>query len=103
MGIAYTGFERMLLALDLRFLDFRDTNGFHRGGFNKDGSVAGLGWQNVFALAAGGQSQLADALTIHACYSVVLNPADNSVNMFNLLSSTIIQHAASVAILYDVT
>ena len=66
VGTAYTGFEQTLIALDLRFFDFRGTNGFRHAGFNPDGSVAGLGWQNVFALATGVQYELTDALTLRA-------------------------------------
>jgi len=103
VGTAYTGIERVLIALDLRFVDFRDTNGFRHSGFERNGAVAGLGWQNVFALGTGVQYQCTDALTLRAGYSFNLNPAGNSVTMFNVLSPTIIQHAVSAGLSYNVT
>ncbi len=103
VGTAYTGIERVLIALDLRFVDFRDTNGFRHSGFDRNGAVAGLGWQNVFALGTGVQYQCTDALALRAGYSFNLNPAGNSVTMFNVLSPTIIQHAVSTGLSYNVT
>jgi len=102
VGTAYTGFERLLLALDLRFFDFRDTNGFRHTGFDRNGAVAGLGWQNVFALAMGAQYQLTDALALRAGYTFNLNPAGNAVTVFNVLSPTIIQHSLAAGLTYDV-
>src|SRR4029079_18169784 len=75
VGTAYTGIERLLIALDLRFFNFRDTNGFRRTGFNQDGSVAGVGWQNVFALATGVQYEATDALTLRAGYTYSMDGA----------------------------
>src|SRR5262249_47474725 len=83
VGTAYTGIDKLLIALDLRFFDFRDTNGFRQTGFNSNGTVRGLGWQNVFALGTGVQYQYSDALTLRAGYSFNLNPAGDSVTMFN--------------------
>ncbi len=102
VGTAYTGFEQTLIALDLRFFDFRDTNGFRHAGFNPDGSVAGLGWQNVFALATGVQYELTDALTLRAGYAFNLNPAGDAVTMFNIYSPTIVQHTISAGLSYNV-
>jgi len=103
VGTAYTGFERLLIALDVRFLDFRDTNGFRHSGFNPNGSLAGLGWQNLFALGTGVQYQCTDALTLRAGYSFNLNPAGNSVTTFNVLSPTIVQHTVSAGFSYNLT
>jgi long-chain fatty acid transport protein len=102
VGTAYTGFDRLLIALDLRFFDFRDTNGFRKTGFDRNGAVAGLGWQNVFALATGVQYELTDALTLRAGYAFNLNPVGDAVTMFNIFSPTIIQHAISAGLSYNV-
>jgi long-chain fatty acid transport protein len=102
VGTAYTGFERLLIALDLRFFDFRDTNGFRRTGYNRNGSVAGLGWQNLFALGTGVQYQLTDDLTFRAGYEFNLNPAGDAVTMFNIFSPTIAQHSVSAGLSYNV-
>jgi long-chain fatty acid transport protein len=103
VGTAYTGIERTLIALDLRFADFRDTPGYNHSGFDRNGGVAGLGWQNLFALATGVQYQATDNLSLRAGYSFSLNPAGNSVTMFNILTPTIIQHSIAVGLSYNFT
>jgi long-chain fatty acid transport protein len=103
VGTAYTGIERLLFALDLRFADFRDTNGFRHSGFNPNGSVAGLGWQNLFALGTGVQYQFTDALSLRAGYTFSMNPAGNSVAVFSLLAPTIVQHSVAAGLSYNLT
>jgi long-chain fatty acid transport protein len=103
VGTAYTGFDRLLLATDVRFLDYRDTNGFRHSGFDARGALRGLGWQNVFALAMGAQYQWSNALSLRAGYTFNLNPAGDAVTTFNVASPTIIQHSLAVGASYDVT
>jgi long-chain fatty acid transport protein len=103
VGTAYRGIDRLLVATDFRFLDFRDTNGFRHTGFDRRGQLRGLGWQNVFAVAAGAQYELTDAVTVRAGYTFSLNPAGDSVTVFNLGSPTIIQHSLAVGGSYAVS
>src|ERR1019366_6663264 len=49
VGVGYTGFDRWTLALDLRYVDFNNTEGFKQSGFAPTGMVQGLGWRSVFA------------------------------------------------------
>ena len=39
VGTSYTGIDRLLIATDLRFLDYRDTNGFRHTGFDQRGAL----------------------------------------------------------------
>jgi long-chain fatty acid transport protein len=103
VGTAYTGFDRLLLASDFRFVDYRDTNGFRRSGFDARGALRGLGWQNVFALALGAQYQWSDALSLRAGYTFNLDPVGNAVTTFNVASPTIIQHSLALGASYDVS
>lgn len=103
IGTAYTGFDRLLIATDARFLDYRDTDGFRHTGFDARGALRGLGWQNVFALAVGAQYLLADDLALRAGYTFSLNPAGGAVTTFNAASPTIIQHSLALGASYDVT
>src|SRR5262249_29480425 len=47
-GIGYHGIERLTLATDLRYIDYKNTQLFGVPVIN-----GGLGWQNVFAVAVG--------------------------------------------------
>jgi long-chain fatty acid transport protein len=103
VGTAYTGFERLLIATDLHFVDYRNTNGFRHTGFDKRGALRGLGWQNVFALGLGAQYLLTDTISLRAGYTFAMNPVGNEVTTFNLASTTIVQHSLSLGASYDVT
>ncbi|HKD37772.1 MAG TPA: outer membrane protein transport protein [Pirellulales bacterium] len=95
-GIAYTGWERWLVALDLRYFDYRNTDGFRTAAFNADGSVTGLGWKNVFALATGVQYQVNDCWFLRMGYSYNENPISNDVAFFNAASPLVTQHLISI-------
>jgi long-chain fatty acid transport protein len=104
VGTAYKGVENLLLATDVRFLDYRDTNGFRRGGFNNQtGALRGLGWQNVFALGTGAQYQWTDRFSTRIGYTFGLNPIGPAMTAFNIGSPTIIQHTIAVGASYNVT
>ena len=68
VGTSYTGFERFLIATDLRFVDYRNTNGFRNSGFDSQGALRGIGWQNIFALGTGVQYQCSDNLSLRGVH-----------------------------------
>ena len=103
VGTSYVGIEKLLLAADLRFVDYRDTNGFRQTGFTPQGVLRGLGWQNVFALALGSQYRMTDAVSLRAGYTFSLDPVGNAVTSYNLAAPTIIQHSLSAGFSYAVT
>ena len=103
LGASYTGFDRWLLAADLRYVDYRNTAGFQQTGFDKQGALRGLGWQSIFALALGAQYQWTDTIALRAGYSFNMNPEGNAVATYNLASPTIIQNTISLGASYDVT
>src|SRR5581483_12362803 len=47
--------EHFQFAVDLRYVDYRDTNGFGPTGFDAAGALRGLGWRSMFVAAAGVQ------------------------------------------------
>lgn len=103
IGAAYTGIDSLLIATDLRIVDYRDTNGFRHSGFDARGTLRGLGWQNVFALASGIQYRATDALALRAGYTFSLNPVGPAMTSFNIGSPTIIQHSLAVGASYDLS
>jgi long-chain fatty acid transport protein len=102
-GLAYKGIDRLLIALDGHFFDYRDTEGFRHTGFDDRGALRGLGWQNVFGLSLGAQYMVTDDLAVRAGYTFALNPAGDAVTSFNIGSPTIIQHSLAVGGSYNVT
>jgi long-chain fatty acid transport protein len=103
IGAAYAGFERLLLAVDARYIDYANTRGFSDTGFDAAGAVRGLGWDNIFAVSTGAQYQVTDALSARLGYSFNTNPIDDANTFFNILSPLVIQHTLSVGASWNVT
>jgi long-chain fatty acid transport protein len=103
VGLAYKGIERLLIASDFRFLDYRDTDGFRHAGFKADGALAGLGWQNVFAYALGVQYQWTEEFSTRIGYTFSLNPVGPALTALNIGSPTIIENSVAVGASYNVT
>ncbi len=96
LGTAYTGFERWLFALDVRYLDYGNTQGLgDPAEFNGTGKLMGLGWNSVLATAMGAQFQWNDRLSLRTGYSFNQNPVSNSESFFNVATPLIYQHMVS--------
>ncbi len=96
IGAAYSGFERLLWAVDVRYFDYENAAGFNWSGFLPDGSVAGLGWKSVVGASTGLQYLLTDLLSLQVGYTFVDNPIPSSQEMFNVGTSLTISHFVSV-------
>jgi long-chain fatty acid transport protein len=103
VGAAYTGFERWLLAADVRYVDFGDAAGLRQSGFDPTGAVRGLGWRSVWALSLGSQYQLSDALSLRAGYSFNQNPIDRANAFFNVAAPTILEHTVYLGASWNVS
>ncbi len=54
VGASYSGFENWLIALDTRFLDYENTDGFgSRAFFDATGRLHGLDYSSVMATSLG--------------------------------------------------
>jgi long-chain fatty acid transport protein len=103
VGAAYTGIERLVLAADVRYIDFKNTPGLSQRGFDRLGAVRGLGWIDSFALSAGAQYKLTDSLSLRLGYSYNTNPIENEQAFFNVASATIVEHSLAVGASYQLT
>ena len=103
VGAAYAGFDRLLLAVDLRYIDYQNTKGFGPAGFDSTGAGTGLGWQSVFLVALGAQYQLTDCVSVRAGYSYNQNPIPDAVSSINVESPPIWQHVIYLGASYKLT
>ncbi|MCI0684274.1 MAG: outer membrane protein transport protein [Gemmataceae bacterium] len=92
VGVAYTGLERWTFAGDVRYIDYRNAEGFDASGFAPDGSVRGIGWDSQVVVTGGMQYQVSDRLSVRMGYSYNNNPQDSSVALFNVGAPTILEH-----------
>lgn len=92
LGAAYHGMENTVLAVDFRYFDYKNTQGFGDAGFTADGALKGLSWRNVFSVAVGGRHKLCDNLTVGAGYQYNTNPIRDSDTGINVASPLYQQH-----------
>jgi long-chain fatty acid transport protein len=92
IGVAYTGFDRWLLACDVRYFDYTDTDGFRNLGFSSTGALRGIAWNSIMAVAFGAQRELNERWTIRGGYCFNENPIGCNAVQYNVASPVIIQH-----------
>jgi long-chain fatty acid transport protein len=103
VGAAYAGWQRTLIACDLRYIDYANTDGFRSASFDPTGAATGLGWRSVLGVSLGLQRELNDRLAVRLGYEFNENPISNAETSFNLASPLIIQHWLSVGLSYGLT
>lgn len=92
VGTAYSGFERLIFAVDARFFDYGNAAGFQGHGFDTSGALTGLGWSSIFAANAGVQYMVCEPFFVRCGYSYNQNPISESDLGFNVASPVITQH-----------
>ena len=96
VGCAYKGIDRVLWALDARYVDYKNTDGFRAAGYDATGAATGLGWDNILSVSTAVQVAATDRLTLRAGYSYQENPISEKNTFFNIASPLILQHIVSV-------
>ncbi|MEX2169096.1 MAG: outer membrane protein transport protein [Pirellulales bacterium] len=96
VGFSYSGIERWLWAVDARYFDYKNTNGFGATGYDQTGAGTGLGWDSIFSIASGLQYQATDRLVMRMGYTYQENPIPDANAFFNVASPLIIGHIGSV-------
>jgi long-chain fatty acid transport protein len=94
VGAAYAGWERVILACDVRYFDYANANadGFRESDFEPSGAVSGLGWSSIMAVSTGMQYRLTDCTCLRCGYSFNQNPISDALTSVNVASPVITQH-----------
>jgi long-chain fatty acid transport protein len=92
-GIAAT--KSMRIGVDLRWFNYANTAGFSKVGYNANGSVAGFGWRNIWAVGGGVQQQVAHSTKVMVGYNYSQNPVPAQYTFFNTPAPAIVQHHIS--------
>jgi long-chain fatty acid transport protein len=90
-GVAYKGFEKTIIDVDLRYFDYANAELF--GQKLVDG---GLNWKSVFAVATGVRYQATDRVALMAGYLFNTNPIVHTSTLFNVQVPGFMQHMLSV-------
>jgi long-chain fatty acid transport protein len=100
VGTSYTGFEKWIVACDLRYFDYANTMGFRHAGFSPDGAAQGLNWNSIMSVAVGVQRQINEKWSARMGYCFNENPIDSAAASYNVASPLIIQHVLSMGASY---
>ena len=92
LGTAYSGIEDLTLALDVRYYDYKNTDGWGPHGFRTDGSLNGLGMSNVFQMAVGTQYQVSSDWILRGGYTFNQNPFQDAEATMAVAATLIYQH-----------
>ena len=98
LGYSIADFD---LALDYRFVDYENTDGFSTTGWTPTASVSGFGWENISIVSAGLQYKGIDKLPLRFGYTYSTNPINESVAFFNVPATAIIKNAFQFGFSYD--
>ncbi len=101
VGMGYSN-KLFDLALDYRYVDYKNTKGFKAKGWNMNGSVAGFGWENISVISAGVQYKALKRMPFRLGYTYSSNPISSELAMFSLPATAIIKHAFQLGFGYEI-
>jgi len=103
VGASYTSGDQYLVAVDVRYVDYENADGFDRAGLAADGALQGLGWESVIAVAAGLQYRLADTAVARVGYVYNDNPIPDALTQLNIAAPLHYEHTLSCGLSYQPT
>ena len=95
-GVSYTGMPDWTLAMDLRYFDYKNTDGFGK----PDMFGSELNWSNVFTVALGAQRKVNDKLYVRGGYTYNTNPINSGTIGVNIATPLIQQHVIGLGASY---
>jgi long-chain fatty acid transport protein len=96
-GLGYS-LENFDLAVDYRFVDYKNTDGFGASGWTQTASVAGFGWENMNIISAGVQYKGIEKLPIRVGYTYSSNPITEELAFFSVSAPAVINNAFQVGL-----
>ena len=97
LGVAYDGWEDILVAVDVRHTDYEHTRPFGRAAtFGPGGELTGLGWQSIWSVSLGAQLRMTEALDVRVGYAANESPIRDGVAAYNVATPLILQHSIAV-------
>lgn len=102
LGLGINALPNLTLAADGRYIAYESTAGFSESGFNADGSVAGFGWRNIFAIGAGLEYWPVEKVALRGGYNWSQNPITEEQAFFNVPAPAIVQHHLTLGLGYRI-
>ncbi len=102
MGTGLSLSKSTLVGIDARWFNYENTAGFSKVGYNPDGSVAGFGWKNIWAIGGGVQQKVSKSIKLMGGYNYSQNPVPAQYTFFNTPAPAIVQHHVSGGIIKSI-
>jgi long-chain fatty acid transport protein len=109
VGLGYS-LKDFDLALDYRYVDYENTEGFQESGWQiatsgpaagfPTGAVNGFGWNSMSIVSAGVQYKGIDKLPIRIGYTYSTNPIDDELAFFSIPATAVIENAMQLGFSY---
>ena len=99
VGMGLSG-KKIDFALDFRYVDYENTDGFEASGWTPTASVAGFGWESITIVSAGLQYKITDKFPVRVGYTYSSNPIQNELAFFSIPATAIIKDAAQLGLGY---
>jgi len=109
IGMGLSG-NKIDFALDFRYVDYENTEGFEASGWQiaesgpmegfPTGSVAGFGWESVTIISAGLQYQITDKFPIRLGYTYSSNPIKDELTFFSTPATAVVENAGQIGFGY---
>ena len=110
VGMGLSG-EKIDFALDFRYVDYENTDGFETKGWQiaesgpaagfPTGAVNGFGWENISILSAGLQYKGIDKLPLRVGYTYSSNPINEDLAFFSIPATAVIKNAFQFGFSYE--
>jgi len=102
VGLGYSK-GKFDVALDYRFVDYENTDGFAASGWTQTASVAGFGWESMSIISAGIQFKGINRLPLRIGYTYSTNPIPNELAFFNVSATAVIENAFQFGLSYEIS
>jgi len=102
VGLGYSK-GKFDVALDYRYVDYENTDGFAASGWTPTASVAGFGWESISVISAGIQFKGINRLPLRIGYTYSSNPIPNELAFFNVSATAIIKNAFQFGLSYEIS
>ncbi len=100
-GLGYTC-KTFDFALDYRFVNYKNTEGFEKTGWTQTGSVQGFGWENMNVVSAGIQFKGIKKLPLRFGYTYSTNPIKDELAFFSIPATAVVTNAFQFGAGYEI-
>ncbi|MFT7604266.1 MAG: long-chain fatty acid transport protein [Saprospiraceae bacterium] len=101
VGLGYS-VDKLDIAIDYRYVDYANTDGFEKNGWTPVASVAGFGWESISIISAGVQFNGIEKVPLRVGYTYSSNPITEDLAFFSTPATAIIKNAFQLGVGYEI-